>query len=75
MPKTPAPPAPPSPLRRYNVYLRESQIAALRQIDTAIGIPPAEQIRRALDRWLADPPRVAGRGTARRAFTPREPRS
>lgn len=38
---------------RYSLFLRRRQLLALRAIHTALGVPVAEQIRRALDVALA----------------------
>lgn len=43
-----------TPLRiRYNVFLDPAQLDGLRQVKERDGMLPAEQIRRAIDRWLA----------------------
>jgi hypothetical protein len=46
-------------LRRVHTRLKQSQIERLRRIHRDVGIPPAEQIRRAVDLWLR------GHGTPR----------
>jgi hypothetical protein len=41
------------PRIRVNYYLDPQQIEALRAVKAPDGIPTAEQIRRAIDLWLA----------------------
>jgi hypothetical protein len=41
------------PYRQVGARLREDQIAALDSIRATIGIPVTEQIRRAVDLWIA----------------------
>ena len=38
---------------RYNLFIGEDQRDALRAIKARDGIPESEQIRRAIDEWLA----------------------
>ena len=40
-------------MTKYNVYLPDQQIEALREIADEKGVPVAELIRRAIDEWLA----------------------
>ena len=40
-------------LVRYNVHLTEAQLRELRRINKVRGVRPAEQIRRAIDAYLA----------------------
>jgi hypothetical protein len=44
----------PSQRARYNVFLDRAQLEGLRQVKERDGVLPAEQIRRAVDRWLAE---------------------
>lgn len=37
----------------FTFRARADQLVALRQIQTEVGIPVTEQLRRAIDRWLA----------------------
>jgi hypothetical protein len=39
---------------RYNVFLDRAQLDGLRQVRERDGVLPAEQIRRAVDRWLEE---------------------
>jgi len=39
---------------RYNVFLDRAQLEGLRQVRERDGVLPAEQIRRAVDRWLKE---------------------
>lgn len=39
---------------RYNVFLDRAQLEGLRQVRERDGVLPAEQIRRAVDRWLIE---------------------
>lgn len=39
-------------MERYSTFLRADQLARMRQIQAAQGVPVAEQIRRALDAAL-----------------------
>jgi hypothetical protein len=39
---------------RYNVFLDRTQLEGLRQVRERDGVLPAEQIRRAVDRWLEE---------------------
>lgn len=39
--------------RRFQVFLEETQITAMRRIEVKTGAPVAAQIRLALDEWLA----------------------
>jgi hypothetical protein len=39
---------------RYNVFLDDAQLDGLRQVKERDGVLPAEQIRRAIDRWLEE---------------------
>jgi hypothetical protein len=55
---------------RYNVFLDRAQLAGLRQIKERDGVLPAEQIRRAVDRWLVEKgivPKPKGKRRARSA--------
>jgi hypothetical protein len=38
---------------RFDFYLDPEQLEALRAVKVREGIPPSEQIRRAIDLWLA----------------------
>lgn len=39
---------------RYNVFIDRAQLERLRFVKERDGILPAEQIRRAIDRWLEE---------------------
>jgi hypothetical protein len=41
------------PRIRFDFYLDPEQLEALRLVKVREGIPPSEQIRRAIDLWLA----------------------
>jgi hypothetical protein len=41
------------PRIRFNFFIEETQRDGLRAIEEARGVPLAEQIRRAIDEWLA----------------------
>jgi hypothetical protein len=41
------------PRIRYNVFIERAQLEAMRQVKERDGIFPAEQIRRAIDLWIA----------------------
>jgi hypothetical protein len=51
-----------SPKRPFNIMLEPEQIEALREIETATGATPSEQIRRAVDRWIQENKPPAKRG-------------
>lgn len=56
-----------TPRTRYNFFIEDEQREGLRAVKERDGIPEAEQIRRAIDDWLArkgvkaDRKRVAAR--------------
>jgi hypothetical protein len=54
---------------RYNVFIDRAQVDGLRFVKERDGILPAEQIRRAIDRWLAEKG-VKVRAERKRAATP-----
>jgi hypothetical protein len=52
---------------RYNVFIDRAQLEGLREVKDRDGIPPAEQIRRGIDLWLAE--KGVKRAERRRALT------
>lgn len=64
-----------SPKQQTNIRLDPTQIEGLRRIRVRIGIPASEQIRRAIDAWLAAHNRPEPRPVRTRAQASRRPRS
>jgi len=62
---------PMSPKHRFPVMLPPEQIAALREVEQRTGVTPSEQIRRAIDDWLAK--QGGAKADRRRARTRRRP--
>ncbi len=59
-----------TPLTRYTFYIHEEQRAALAAIKERDGVPESEQIRRAVQEWIAK--RGARKAPSRRAQTRRK---
>jgi hypothetical protein len=60
---------------RYNVFLDRAQLDGLRQVKERDGVLPAEQIRRAVDRWLAEKGIAIKRPMGRARVNSTRPRS
>jgi hypothetical protein len=56
-----------SPKQRFQLMLEPEQLDALRKIERETGAPVAEQIRRAIDRWLGTKSERKRAGTRRRS--------
>jgi hypothetical protein len=54
---------------RYNVWLDDDLIAALKGVQERDGVPPAEQIRRAIRQWLEARDAFPKKSTRSRAAT------
>jgi hypothetical protein len=57
---------------RYNVFIDRALLDGLRHVKERDGILPAEQIRRAIDRWLAEKG-VRVKADRKRAVTRKRP--
>ena len=58
-----------TPLTRYTFYIHEAQRAALAAIKERDGVPESEQIRRAVQEWIA---KRRVKKTARKRVTARK---
>jgi hypothetical protein len=58
-----------SPKTRFQILLEPEQLAALRRIQERTGAPVATQIRRAVQKWIAE---QGDRAASRRAQTRRK---